>query len=298
MHARKLCSIVGFALAILIALGTPGLTEAAGIRIGSKNFTEQLILGELYGQALEARGIKVERKLNMGGTLIAHQALISNEIDLYPEYTGTALVNVLKAEVMTDAQAVFQKVKLYYEQQFKVTWLNQAPMNNTYVLAVPPEIAAKYNLKTLSDLAKVSKQLKIGTGPEWRDRKDGIPGLRAVYGMEFADHVQFAAPDLRYAALTNKQIDVVNAYATDGQIFAYKLALLDDDKKLWPPYHVAPVIRMQALAENPKAAEALNEVSALLDNATMSALNYRVIGSKEEPKDVARDFLKKKGILK
>lgn len=298
MHARKRCSVVGFALAILIAAASPGPTEAAGIRIGSKNFTEQLILGELYGQALEARGIRVERRLNMGGTLIAHQALISNEIDMYPEYTGTALVNVVKAEVMTDPQAVYQKVRQYYEQQFKVTWLNQAPMNNTYVLAVPPETAAKFNLKTLSDLAKVSRQLKIGTGPEWRDRKDGIPGLKAVYGMEFGDHVQFAAPDLRYGALANKQIDLVNAYATDGQIFAYKLVLLDDDKKLWPPYHVAPVIRTQALAENPKAAEALNEVSALLDNATMSALNFRVIGNKEEPKDVARDFLRTKGLVK
>ncbi|MBI2163385.1 MAG: ABC transporter, partial [candidate division NC10 bacterium] len=143
MHARTHCSVVGFALAILISAIAPGPTEAAGIRIGSKNFTEQLILGELYGQALEARGIKVERKLNMGGTLIAHQALISNEIDMYPEYTGTALVNVVKAEVMTDAQAVYQKVKQYYEQQFKGTWLNQAPMNNTYVLAVPPETAAR-----------------------------------------------------------------------------------------------------------------------------------------------------------
>lgn len=298
MCSRRWWSLVGLALAGLIAAAVPGPASAAGIRIGSKNFTEQLILGELYGQALEARGIKVERKLNMGGTLIAHQALISNEIDMYPEYTGTALVNVLKAEVMTDAQAVYQKVKQYYEQQFKVTWLNQAPMNNTYVLAVPPEIAARHKLKTLSDLAKVSKQLKVGTGPEWRDRKDGIPGLKAVYGMEFGEHVQFAAPDLRYGALTNKQIDVVNAYATDGQIFAHKLVLLDDDKRLWPPYHVAPVIRTQALAENPGAAEALNQVSALLDNATMSALNYRVIGNKEEPKDVARDFLKKKGILK
>ena len=286
------------AVAVLLAVGTPDVAGAAAIRIGSKNFTEQVILGELYAQALEAAGIKVDRKLNMGGTLIAHQALVSNEIDMYPEYTGTALLNVVKAERSTDAEAVYQKVRQHYEQQFKVIWLNQAPMNNTYVLAVRPETAAQYTLKTLSDLAKVSKQLKIGTGPEWRDRKDGIPGLKETYGMEFAEHVQFAAPDLRYEALKGKQIEVVNAYATDGQIFAYKLVLLDDDKKLWPPYHVAPLIRAQALAENPKAADILNRLNALLDNGTMSALNFRAIANKEEPKDIARDFLKQKGFVK
>jgi len=298
MRGKAFWSISVFTVALLLAAGTPDVAGAAAIRIGSKNFTEQVILGELYAQALEAAGIKVERKLNMGGTLIAHQALVSNEIDMYPEYTGTALLNVVKAERSTDAEAVYQKVKQHYEQQFKVVWLHQAPMNNTYVLVVRPETATQYRLKTLTDLAKVSKQLKIGTGPEWRDRKDGIPGLKETYGMEFGEHVQFAAPDLRYEALKNKQIEVVNAYATDGQLFAYKLALLDDDKKLWPPYHVAPVIRAQALAENPKASDILNRVNVLLDNGTMSALNFRAIGNKEEPKDIARDFLKQKGFVK
>jgi osmoprotectant transport system substrate-binding protein len=297
MNARGL-SWVGLLMlgaALVGARGDPA--DAAALRIGSKNFTEQLILAELYAQAIAAGGTKVERKLNLGGTLIAHQALVAGEIDLYPEYTGTALLNVLKAERITDPAAVYEKVKGHYEREFKLTWLQPAPLNNTYILAVRPETAAQHNLKTLSDLARVSKQLKLGAGAEFRDRKDGIPGLRATYGMEFAEDRQFATP-LKYEALRQKQVDVVNAFATDGQISAYKLVPLVDDKRLWPPYNVAPVIRMQALQEHPQVAEVLNRVNGLLTDPIMSELNFRVDTKKEEPRDVARDFLRKHGVVK
>src|SRR5262252_10524729 len=151
------------------------------VRVGSKNFTEQFILGELYAQALEASGIKTEKKINLGGTLIAHKALEEKQIDLYPEYTGTMLLAVLKAEPMTDRKAVYDKVKAEYAKMGLVV-LNEAPLNNTYNMVVRPETAAQYKLETLSDLARVAKDLKLGAGPEFRDRKDGIPGLKAKYG--------------------------------------------------------------------------------------------------------------------
>ncbi|HEY5862452.1 MAG TPA: glycine betaine ABC transporter substrate-binding protein [Casimicrobiaceae bacterium] len=265
-------------------------------RVGSKNFTEQFVLAELYAQALEANGIKVERKLNLGGTLIAHKALEEKQIDFYPEYTGTILLAVMKQEPMTDQKAVYDKVKADYAARGLVV-LNEAPVNNTYNMVVRPETAAQYKLETLTDLATVAKELKLGAGPEFRDRKDGLPGLKAKYGMEFKEDLQMAI-GLRYQALANKQIDVVNGYATDGMISALKLKRLKDDKNLWPPYYVVPVVRKDALDANPKIADVLNRVSAMLSEATMAELNYKVDGDKMEPRDVAQDFLKSKGVVK
>ena len=277
-----------------IALGAaPALAQ---VKVGSKNFTEQFVVAEIYAQALEAAGIKVERKINLGGTLIAHKALEEKQIDLYPEYTGTMLLAVLKAEPMTDRKAVYDKVKAEYAAKGLVV-LNEAPLNNTYNMVVRPETAAQYKLETLSDLAKVSKELKLGAGPEFRDRKDGLPGLKAKYGIEFKEDLQMAI-GLRYQALANKQIDVVNGYSTDGMISAMKLKRLDDDKHLWPPYYLAPVVRKDALDANPKLAEVLNSVSAMLNETNMAEMNYKVDGEKMEPRDVARDFLKAKGVVK
>ena len=289
LAATLLAALVCFVFALPAAAQQP-------FRVGSKNFTEQFVLAELYAQALEANGVKVERKLNLGGTLIAHKALEEKQIDFYPEYTGTILLAVMKQEPMTDPKAVYDKVKADYAARGLVV-LNEAPVNNTYNMVVRPETAAQYKLETLTDLAKVAKELKLGAGPEFRDRKDGIPGLKQVYGMEWKQDLQMAI-GLRYQALQNKQIDVVNGYATDGMISYLKLKRLRDDKNLWPPYYVAPVVRKEVLDANPKIAEVANKVSSLLDEATMSGLNYKVDGDKMEPKDVATDFLKAKGVLK
>lgn len=282
--------------ATAVSLYLSAAHAADAVRIGSKNFTEQVVLGEIYAQALEHHGIAVERKLNLGGTLIAHQAMLDKQLDIYPEYTGTGLMSVLKAEPMTDAKAVYDKIKEGYKANFDLVWLDAAPMNNTYVLVVTQDTAKQHNLETLSDLAQVSKQFKLGAGPEFRDRKDGLPGLQEKYGMEFGENLQFAI-GLRYEALKGGQIDVVNGYATDGAIYANKFVLLKDDKNLWPPYHVAPVVRQEVLDANPKIAEVLNEVNALLDDTTMSELNYQVDAEREEPRDVAEDFLKAKGLI-
>ncbi len=238
---------------ILLA-GTAALLLAAApagaqVRVGSKNFTEQFIVAEIYAQALEAAGIKVERKINLGGTLIAQKALEEKQIDLYPEYTGTMLLVVLKAPTMTDPKAVYDKVKAEYAAKGLVL-LNQAPMNNTYNMVVRPETAAQYKLETLSDLARVAGELKLGAGPEFRDRADGLPGLKSVYGIEFKEDLQMAI-GLRYQALAGKQIDVVNGYATDGMISALKLKRLKDDRNLWPPYYLVPVVRKRGAGRQP-----------------------------------------------
>jgi len=290
---RKSGLLRGCIVLLAFACGT---AAAQTVRVGSKNFTEQFVLAELYAQALEAAGIKVERKINLGGTLIAHKALEEKEIDFYPEYTGTILLAVLKQETMTDRKAVYDKVKSEYAAKGLVV-LNETPFQNTYNMVVRPETAAQYKLETLTDLARVSKELKLGAGPEFRDRKDGIPGLKAKYGMGFKEDLQLAI-GLRYQALKGDQVQIVNGYSTDGMISALKLKRLKDDKGLWPPYYLVPVVRKEVLDANPKVADVLNRVSALLDEASMAEMNYKVDGEKMEPKDVARDFLKAKGVVK
>jgi len=293
MKIRKLLALFALALVALLPLASQA---QQAVRVGSKNFTEQFVLAEIYAQSLEAAGIKTEKKLNLGGTLIAQKALEEKQIDFYPEYTGTMLLAVLKLEPMTDAKAVYDKVKEAYASKGLVV-LNQSNLNNGYVMVVRPETARKYKLETLSDLSRVAKELKIGAGPEFRDRKDGLPGLKAKYDMVFGEDLQMAI-GLRYQALKNDQIQVVNGYSTDGMISTLKLKRLRDDKSLWPPYFVVPVIRRETLDANPKIGEVLNRVSALLDETTMAQMNFLVDGEKQEPKDVARDFLKTRGIVK
>ncbi len=293
MKLRKFLAFAALALAAVVPLASQAQQV---VRVGSKNFTEQFVLAEIYAQALEAAGIKTEKKLNLGGTLIAQKAMEEKQIDFYPEYTGTMLLAVLKAEPMSDPKAVYDKVKEAYAKMGFVL-LNQSNLNNGYSMVVRPETAQKYRLETLSDLAKVAKELKIGAGPEFRDRKDGLPGLKDKYGMVFGEDLQMAI-GLRYQALKSDQVQVVNGYSTDGMISALKLKRLRDDKSLWPPYFVVPVVRREALEANPKVGEVLNRVSALLDEATMAQMNLQVDGDKLEPKDVAREFLKTKGLVK
>ncbi len=293
----RISSSLARVLAGASALLAAATVNAQTIKVGSKNFTEQFIVAELYAGALEAAGLKVERKVNLGATLVAHEALKTGAIDIYPEYTGTALLAVMKAEKDTDAKRVFDKVKGFYEKEFNLTWLPPSNVNNGYAIVVRPETAAQNKLKTLSDLAKVSKGLKLGAGSEFFDRYDGLPGLKEVYGMEFGESRQFAALRLRYEALTQKQVDIANGFSTDWQIAAEKFVALDDDKNLFPPYQLAPVVRME-VAKNQTVVDALAKVDALIDNATMSELNRQVEVEKKEPRRVAADFLKAKGVVK
>ncbi|MDR7518363.1 MAG: glycine betaine ABC transporter substrate-binding protein [Armatimonadota bacterium] len=293
-------ALTAVAVMLLIAVPSGAAAGEGGkltIRVGSKNFTEQFILAEMYAQALEAKGYRVERFINLGGTLIAHQAVVSGKIDMYPEYAGTALAAVVKGTLIADPEAVYRQVKEYYERHLGLTLLTMSRMNNGYVLVVLPETAAKYRLKSMSDLARVSRQLVLGAGPEWADREDGVPGLRKVYGMEFREFRPMITA-LKYQALRERQVDVINGFTTDGQITAMKLVRLTDDRNFWPPYRVAPVIR-RALARNyPGIVQVLNGVTALLTDERQSELNWRVDGLKEEPRDVAREFLRRHGLVR
>lgn len=273
--------------------GAPGTT----IRVGSKDFTEEFILGEMYAQVLENAGFKVERKLNLGGTPVAQQALLNGEIDLYPEYTGTALLTVLKQPVESDPQKVFNTVKTMYQSQFKLTWLDPAPMNDTQALAMTEAGSKKFGITTMSQMAAKANELVMAGPPEFEQREDGLPGVKKVYGNFQLKAYKAVDPGLRYQALLNGSADVVVAFGTDGEISAYNLVVLQDDKHMFPPYQVAPVARAQVLDANPKIADVLNKLAPKITDEVMRTLNYEVTGKKREPKDVAHDFLVQQGLI-
>lgn len=288
--------LVALSLALAACIPTTG-GEGAAIRVGSKDFTEQFILGHMYALVLEDAGFAVERRLNLGGTPVAHEALLSDQIDLYPEYTGTGLLTVLDGEVSSDPQAVFNTVRSQYEEQFNLTWLEPAPMNNTQALAMRRERAEELGIRTISDVVAQAGSLVMVGPPEFEEREDGLPGIKAVYGdFELGDFLA-VDPGLRYQALTSGEADVVVAFGTDGEIAAFDLVLLEDDRGMFPPYQVAPVVRMDVLEANPNLAEPLNTLSALLTNEVMQQLNYEVSGNQREPEEVARDFLQQEGLI-
>ena len=289
-------SVASIGLGVLVALTAATTGFAQTVKIGSKNFTEQFVVAEIYAQALEKAGITVERRLNLGATLIAHSALTNGEIDLYPEYTGTALAAVVKGDLSGSAEKIYKDVKDYYEKNLQLTLLEPTQINNGYAIITLPETAEKYKLKTLTDLGPASKELSFGAEGGFGERKDGLPGLKKTYGIEFKDFRIFAKLGIRYSALTSKNIDVSYGFSTDWQIADSNLVVLDDDKHLFPPYYLVPVVRQDALAKNPKIAEVLNKISPLLNNENMRALNAAVERDKKEPKEVAEEFLKEKGI--
>lgn len=286
-RTRALAALGAFAIAPACSRGS----SPASVAVGSKNFTEELIIGELYAQSLEKHGISVTRKLNLGGTQIAMAALEKGEIDLYPEYTGTALLNQLKAAPMSDAKKIYDTVRREYAQRYNLVWLDPAPMNDTQALATTQAISAKYHITTLSQLARAAPQLRMGAIPEFVGRADGLPGLQQRYGgFKFKD-VRLFDIGLRYKALLSGDVDVVVAFGTDGQIDADHLVVFKDDKHLWPAYQVAPVVRKATLDRVPAIASVLNPLAPLLTDATMRRLNWQVDGSKRDPADVARGFL-------
>lgn len=286
-----------FTAVIIISCTSSGSNPV--VRVGSKDFTEQFIIGEMYALVLEKAGLNVERKLNLGGTPVAQTALEKGEIDLYPEYTGTGLLTVLKLPAISDQQEVFSKVTQGYKEQFNLVWLDPAPMNNTQALAMTSEGASKFGIKTISDLAvpTTASQLVMIGPPEFAEREDGLPGIKAAYGEFDLKEYKAVDPGLRYKGLVDGEADVAVAFGTDGEISAFNLVVLEDDKKLFPPYQVAPVVRQDTLDANPAIAEALNSLAPLLTNEVMQTLNYEVSGNQREPADVAREFLTQEGLI-
>ncbi|MDP9469191.1 MAG: quaternary ammonium transporter [Chloroflexota bacterium] len=304
-----------------LALAAPrvGLTQENPVRIGSKDFTEQFILGEMYGLLLENADIPIELKLNLGGTGIAHAAIVNNEIDLYPEYTGTSLTEVLKIPVEEVAamatpvaaspaaspaaeqsidQLVYDRVAQEYKDQFNLVLLEQVPFNNTQALAVKREFAEERGISTISQLVEIANELTISAPVDFPERQDGMIGLQRVYGdFEFGE-ILGVAPGIKYQAIEQGEAEVVLAFGTDGEIFGLNLMVLTDDKALWPPYHVAPVVRQETLDTYPTLAPTINAVARLLTDEVMSGLNYQVSGpEKKEPEEVARAFLQENGLI-
>jgi osmoprotectant transport system substrate-binding protein len=251
----------------------------------------------MYALLLEDAGYTVERKMNLGGTPVAHQALLDGEIDVYPEYTGTGLLTVLKHDVMSNPQAVYDLVKSDYAEQFNLAWLDPAPMNNTQALAMKKSRAAELGISTFTQLVAQAGDLVLIGPAEFAEREDGLPGMKRVYGdFEFANYLA-VDPGLRYPAILNDEADVVVAFGTDGELAAYDLVGLNDDKGLYPPYQVAPVIRQEVLDKDAEVAVVLNKVASLLTDETMQALNNEVSGNGREPIDVAREFLVAQGLI-
>ncbi len=303
MKGKRFLSYTGLTSLFLVLVSLVAACNVIGgqpkaVRVGSKDFTEEFIVGNMYADLLEANGIPVERKLNLGGTPVLQQALVSDQVDLYPEYTGTGLLTVLKLPSNTDRQQVFNTVKDEYKKQFNLVWLNPAPMNNTQALAMKKDVAQAKGIKTISDMAAQASELTMIGPPEFEQREDGLPGIQAAYGnFQLKEYIP-VDPGLRYEGLVNGQADVVVAFGTDGQIAAYDLLVLQDDKGLFPPYQIAPVVRQQALDAYPKVADVLNQLAPLLDDATMQRLNFEVDGKKREPAEVAHEFLVQQGLIK
>ncbi len=297
---RRLLALLLLALltALSVIACNGGSSTDGTIKVGSKDFTEQFILGEMYALVLENSGFEVDRKLNLGGTPVAQAGLESGQIDLYPEYTGTGLLTVLKLPANSDRQQVFQTVAEGYKQKFNLVWLQPAPMNNTQALAMTQAGAKQYGIQTISDLvAKAGELTLIGT-PEFEVREDGLPGLKRVYGDFKVKKYIPIDPGLRYQTLRDGQADVAEAFSTDGEISAFNLVVLKDDKGLFPPYQVAPVVRQETLDANPQLRDVLNSLAPKLTDGVMRRLNYEVSGKQREPADVAKEFLTQAGLVK
>jgi osmoprotectant transport system substrate-binding protein len=288
-------------LAILIAavIAFSGCTAGAGtVTIGSKDFGENIVLAEMYAQLIEAHtDLKVERKLNMGGTFVNFEALKKGDIDLYPDYTGTALTAQLKMDVITDPDEAYRVVKEEFDKQFNLKWLEPVGFNNTYALAVTQEVYGQYGVETYSDLAAVSENLVFGAEHEFFDRQDGFDGLVDAYGFTFKGEPLKMNVALKYQAIGNGDMDVTDAFSTDGPIKQYNLKVLEDDKNFFPPYYLAPVVRKDTLAKHPEIEAVLNKLAGRIDEATMTELNYRIDVESEDIAAVAKDFLTSQGLL-
>ncbi len=282
--------IIAGLIAVLLACGCS--SGPRPIVVGSKNFTEQLVLGEILAQQLERRlGQKVERKLNLGGTLLAHQALVKGEIDVYPEYTGTALTAVLKLPVSSDAAGVLSEVRASYQKRWRVEWLAPFGFDNSFAMVIRGDESRRGQLHTLSQAARYKSDWVMGVGYEFFQRPDGFAGLVKTYGLRIKGQVKTMDLGLLYRAIEQGQVDMIAASATDGMLSVLDVTVLQDDKRYFPPYEAAPVIRADSLAAHPGMREALNELAGKLTDKTMQKLNYQVDGKHRPLVDVAREFL-------
>jgi osmoprotectant transport system substrate-binding protein len=258
------------------------------IVVGSKNFTEQVLLGEIFAQQIETKlGARVVRKLDLGGTMLAHEALKGGSIDLYPEYTGTALTEVLKQSILPEPRAVFDAVRDAYQRRWQLAWLAPLGFNNTFAMVVRRD----EKVATLSGAAG-AHPWRLGMGYEFRQRPDGLDGLLATYHLRLNGDPLTMDLGLLYAALQSRKVDMVAANSTDGLISVLDVAVLQDDRRYFPPYECAAVVREATLDRYPSLRGILEQLSDRLSDTRMRELNYQVDGKHRPPADVAAEFLK------
>src|SRR5215813_13534926 len=263
------------------------------IVVGSKNFTEQVILGELLAQQIEGTtNLRVDRKLNLGGTLICHQALVAGQIDTYVEYTGTALTAVLKEPPSNDSARVYDTVRGAYKNQFGIEWTEPLGFNNTFAIIVRKADAQALKLKTISDAAPQTAHWTAGFGYEFIEREDGYTGLAKTYGLRFPSPPRVMDLGITYKAAAEKQVDFIAGNSTDGLIDALGLVVLEDDKHYFPPYDAVPLVRDAVVAKHPEVRQALKDLAGKISEDQMRRLNYAVDGERKDVKEVVREFLK------
>jgi osmoprotectant transport system substrate-binding protein/osmoprotectant transport system permease protein len=279
---------------MLMAIATAAGRSRAAIVVGSKNFTEQVILGEIVAQAIERdTGLPVQRRLNLGGTLICDRALLSGDIDVYVEYTGTALTAVFHRPITTNTEAAYDEVREQYARTGR-TLLPPLGFDNTFAILVRGKDARSLGLKTIDDVAREAPRWQAGFGYEFLERPDGYPGLSKTYGLQFAGKPHVMDLALSYRALASGQVDLIAGDATAGLIPALDLVQLVDNRHFFPPYAAAPVARAQTLLRYPQVRNALEHLGGKITAADMRRLNYSVDVEHKDVAQIVRDFLTRK----
>jgi osmoprotectant transport system substrate-binding protein len=286
----KRASII-FLLALTAAACGPSRKDV--IVVGSKNFTEQAILGEMLAQQLERQtSLKVERRFYLGGTYICQQAILAGRIDVYVEYTGTALTTILKRPGESDAQAVYKRVKDGYASQFHLNVLPPLGFNDTFVLVIRGEKARRDHIQTISDAVPYAARWRPGFGYEFMERPDGYQGLIKTYGLKFGAEPRIMDLGLLYRALFDHQVDLIAANSTDGLLEGHDLKVLRDDKDYFPPYQAVPIVRPKTLELHPGVQKALEELAGKISDSQMRQINYQVAAKHRDLKEVVREFLR------
>lgn len=319
---RKLIGSTAAGAAAATLVGSPAVfaqDDKPTVGVGSKNYTEQLIMGELLAQLLENAGYETGRQLNLGGTMVAHEALMNNDIQTYVEFTGTSLIAIMgesvpKREESPESGAtstgtpvaegsnrgvsdqVYDMVAEYYDQELNIDWLDPFGYNNTYAMAMRREHAEELGVTKVSDLEPLAGDLSVGSDAEGIVREDGVAGLEDAYDFEFGEKVTLDA-GLMYSAVAEGDVDVITAFSTDGRIRALDLVLLEDDLEFFPPYFAAPIIRQDLLEEAPEVRDVLNQLAGKIDNDRMTDMNYQADGEGVEHADIVRNLLIEEGIV-
>lgn len=287
---KKAIAVACAAVVALVIAVTIFLSGSRGVIVGSKDFTEQVILAEMIAQSLESRGVEVERQFELGGDL-CHRAMLEDNMDVYVEYSGTAFTAILKHDPLTDPREVYNQVKQEYKTLFDIEALEPLGFNNTFAILVRGEDARRLGLKTISDAARYAPNWKAGFGQDFMSRKDGYDGFARTYGLRFADRPLEMDLALSYRALAGGQVDLIAGNSTDGLIDKLDLTQLEDDRRYFPPYEAVPLARRASLERYPQLGEAIKSLAGRLTDAEMRRLNYAVDGEHRDVKDVVRNFL-------